>query len=173
MKTQRIRTKKNESKIASLNKIKILSLDIASVTGWATSKIEYGTWNFKTRKDESMGMKLLRFRSKLDEVHKLMNFNLIVYERAAGRFKAAIIHEAKLIAVVEEWCEANKIAYRAYSATEIKKFATNKGNAGKPLMIQAAKERLEYTGNDDNEADALHMLALASSELLNINLYND
>ena len=165
MKTKRIRTKKNETKIANLEAIRILSLDIASVTGWAVSETEYGTWDFKTRKDESMGMKLIRFRSKLNEVLQLINFNLIVYERAAGRFKAAIIHEAKMIGLVEEWCEESKIAYRAYSATEIKKFATDKGNAGKPLMIAAAKEKLGYEGNDDNEADALWMLKIAQRDL--------
>lgn len=132
------------------------------------SETEYGTWDFKTRADESMGMKLIRFRGKLDEVSKLMNFNLVVYERAAGRFKKAIIHEAKLIAVVEEWCERNDIDYRTYSATEIKKFATNKGNAGKPLMIKAAQDKLGYTGNDDNEADALWMLKLAQRDNIGV-----
>jgi len=165
MKTKRIRTKKNENKIAKLSDVNILSLDIASVTGWAVSETEYGTWDFKTRKDESIGMKLIRFRAKLNEVVNLLNFNLIVYERPAGRFKNSLIHEAKLIAVVEEWCEENKIAYRSYSATEIKKYATGKGNAGKPMMIKAAKEKLGYTGNDDNEADALWMLKVAQNDL--------
>ena len=165
MKTKRIRTKKNENKIAKLSDVNILSLDIASVTGWAVSETEYGTWDFKTRKDESIGMKLIRFRAKLNEVVNLLNFNLIVYERPAGRFKNSLIHEAKLIAVVEEWCEENKIAYRSYSATEIKKYATGKGNAGKPIMIKAAKEKLGYTGNDDNEADALWMLKVAQNDL--------
>ena len=82
--------------------IKILSLDVASVTGWAVSRLEYGTWDFKTRKDESMGMKLIRLRSKLDEVKQLTNFHLIVYERPAGRFKNAIIHEAKMLGLIEE-----------------------------------------------------------------------
>lgn len=167
MKTERIRSKENKEAQVSTTEVKILALDIASTTGWAISDTEYGTWNLKTRKDESSGMKLIRFRSKLEEVKKLVDFNLVVYERAAGMFKASIIHEAKLIGIVEEWCEINKIAYRSYSATEIKKFATGKGNAGKPLMISAAKEKYGYAGNDDNEADAIHMLKLAQSELIN------
>jgi len=165
MKTKRIRTKKNENKIAKLSDVNILSLDIASVTGWAVSETEYGTWDFKTRKDESIGMKLIRFRAKLNEVVNLLNFNLIVYERPAGRFKNSLIHEAKLIAVVEEWCEENKIAYRSYSATEIKKYATGKGNAGKPMMIEAAQNKLNYDGEDDNIADALWLLKLAQNDL--------
>lgn len=165
MRTKRIRTKKNEKKIAKLPNVKVLALDIASITGWAVSETEYGTWDFKTRKDESMGMKLIRFRSKLNEVKDLLNFNLIVYERPAGRFKNSIIHESKLIAIAEEWCENNNIAYRSYSATEIKKFATGKGTAGKPVMIKAAKTKLGYEGNDDNEADALWLLKLAENDL--------
>ncbi len=165
MKTVRIRTKKNEAKIANLSDVRILSLDIASVTGWAISETEHGTWDFKTRKDESMGMKLLRFRAKLNEVNELTRFNLVVYERAAGHFKNSIIHEAKLIGVVEEWCELNKIAYRSYSATEIKKFATGKGNAKKPDMVKAAQDKLGYDGEDDNVADALWLLKLAQKEL--------
>lgn len=161
MKAKRIKSTVIPKKIC---KVKILSLDVASVTGWAVSRTEYGTWDFKTRKDESMGMKLIRLRSKLDEVKSLLDFNLIVYERPAGRFKNSIIHEAKLLGIIEEWCEVNKVEYRSYSATEIKLFATGKGSAGKPVMIKAAKDKLGYTGNDDNEADALWMLELAQSE---------
>ena len=53
--------------------MKVLALDIASTTGWCLDKGIYGTWNFKTRKDESMGMKLIRFRAKLQEIHDLEN----------------------------------------------------------------------------------------------------
>lgn len=162
MKAQRIKIKSGE--VPKTNVV-VLSLDIASTTGWAISETEYGTWDFKTRKDESMGMKLLRFRAKLDEVFEITKFNLVVYERAAGRFKNSIIHEAKLIGVVEEFCELHKVAYRSYSAKEIKLFATGKGSAGKPVMIKAAKEKYGYEGDSDDEADALHMLKLAQRDL--------
>lgn len=142
----------------------VLSLDPASETGWATSKEIYGTWDLKTRKDESMGMKLIRLESKLNEIHKLKNLDIIVYERPAGRHAHSIIHQSKLIAVIEKFCEENDINYKAYSAKEIKLFATGKGNAGKPLMIKTAKEKYNYIGNNDNEADALHMLELFNSE---------
>jgi Holliday junction resolvasome RuvABC endonuclease subunit len=144
----------------------VLALDIASTTGWAKDfSTFYGTWDFKTRKDESIGMKLIRFRSKLEEVHKLMELDLIVYERPAGRHTNSIIHQSKLIAVLEEFCETKGIDYKAYSATEIKKHATGKGNSGKPAMIAAAAEKFGYSGNDDNVADALHLLDLCLTEL--------
>ena len=145
--------------------MKILSLDIASTTGWCLDKYLYGTWDFKTRKDESMGMKLIRFLAKLKEVYELENFDIVVYERPAGRHAHAIIHQAKLIGVLEQFCEENNVEYKSYSASEIKKFATGKGNANKQQMIDAAKHKYHYLGNDDNEADAMHMRYLAKEEL--------
>ena len=44
-------------------------------------------------------------------------------------------------------------------------FATGKGNARKPLMIANAKSLYGYDGEDDNIADALHLLKLAEGEL--------
>ena len=143
----------------------ILSIDPASTTGWAMSNEIYGTWDLKTLKDESIGMKLVRLRSKLNEVHKLSKLDLIVYERPAGVHKNPIIHQAKLIAIIETWCDDNGVEYRAYSSKEIKKFATGNGNCGKPAMIKAAKEKLAYVGNDDNETDALWLLNLVKTQL--------
>jgi len=145
--------------------LEVLSLDIASLTGWALSPTVYGTWDFKTLKDESMGMKLIRFNYKLKEFHKMNPLDIIIYERPAGKHANSIIHQAKLIAVLESFCESNSIDYRAFSASEIKKFATGKGNCGKAEMIKAAKEKYGYQGSDDNEADAIHMRELFRYQL--------
>lgn len=147
--------------------ISILALDQASECGWAITSTIYGTWDMTTRKDESSGMKLIRFKAKLTEVHSAQKLDLIVYERPAGRNAHAIIHAAKLVGIVEEFCEANHIQYRAYSASEVKKFATGKGNASKDQMILAAKEKLGYTGDNHNEADALWIWTLAKHEYAN------
>jgi len=146
-------------------KINILSIDQGSNCGWAVSRSIYGVWDLRTRKDESQGMKLLRFRAKLEEVCSLQKIDLIVYERVAGFHKSSIIHAAKLVAVVESFCEKMNISYRAYSATEIKKFATSKGNCSKQAMIDAAKEKLGYSGDSDDEADAMWLLELALHDL--------
>ena len=95
----------------------------------------------------------------------LKNLDIVVYERPAGRHTYAIIHQAKLIGVLEQFCEENDVEYKSYSASEIKKFATGKGNANKQQMIDAAKHKYHYLGNDDNEADAMHMRYLAKEEL--------
>lgn len=154
-------------KIADVNmsKIKILAIDPASTLGWALSNTEYGLWDLKTRRDESMGMKLLRLKAKLDEIHELEKIDMLAYERPAGRHTVAVIHHAKLVGKIEEWCEDNGVQYKGYSATEIKKFATGKGNANKEKMIAAAQTKLGYRGEDDNEADALWLLNLCREEL--------
>jgi len=144
--------------------VNILAIDPATLCGWATEH-EYGTWDLKLQKDESNGMKWLRFRAKLTEICKLANIEVIVYERPAGRHMGAVIHQAKLVAIIEEHAAEHRLEYKAYSATEIKKHATGKGNCGKPAMIAAAQEKLDYEGNDDNEADALWLYDLTVSRL--------
>ena len=141
----------NDLKVNNLN---ILAIDQASNCGWKT-KNAHGVWDFNTRKDESSGMKMLRFRAKLREVCNIEEINLIVYERVAGQHKNSIIHAAKMVAIIETFCEENNIEYKAVSASEVKKFATGKGNCGKDKMIEAAREKYGYEGNNDNEADAI------------------
>jgi len=140
--------------------MKILAIDQATHCGWCVNGIS-GVWDFSTKKDESTGSKMLRFRAKLREVCELEKIELIVYERVAGLHKSSIIHAAKMVAIIETFCEENNIHYAAFSAKEIKSFATGKGNAGKPAMIEAAKQKYGFSGDDDNEADALHLYHLA------------
>jgi hypothetical protein len=118
-------------------------------------------------------MKLIRLRSKLNEIARMQdgqsggNLDLVVFEaarNAAPKMQGALVHQARLQGVIEVWCHDNNIQYRGYSPSEIKKFATGKGNAGKADVIRAAREKLGYAGNDDNEADALWLLRLAQDE---------
>lgn len=142
----------------------ILAIDQATVAGWKTSTAS-GTWNLKTKADESMGIKLIRFKAKIKEICKLEDIGIIVYERAASQYKASLIHGSKLIAIIELFCEENKLECKAYSANEIKMFATGNGNAGKPAMIQACIDKYNITPADDNEADAVHIYYLAKTDL--------
>ena len=141
----------------------ILALDIATTTGWKT-ETSSGVWKLKQKKDDSTGMKLVRLKSYLKELIALEKIDIVVYERPAGMFKSAIITESELIGVVLLLCEELSLQYTAYSATEIKKFATGKGNAKKQDMINAAVA-LGYNPEDDNEADAIHLYNLAKKDL--------
>lgn len=141
--------------------IKILALDPATHCGWAISNQIYGVWNLTPKRDESAGSRLLRLRSKLNEIIKNEKITLVVFERPGGRHIGAVIVQSEIQGQIKVICEDNGVEYRAYSSQEIKKFATGKGNAGKPLMIQSAKDKLGYLGSDDNEADAIWLLELA------------
>lgn len=142
---------------------KILALDPATHCGWAISRELYGVWNLTPKRDESIGMRLIRLRSKLREIIESEKINVIVFERPGGQFKGAIIVQSEIQGIIKMVCEDYHIQHKAYSSQEIKKFATGKGNVGKPAMIAAAKERLGYPEEkkDDNEVDALWLLELA------------
>ena len=143
----------------------ILALDIATKTGWKT-RTASGVWDLKVNRGESESMRVIRFRAKVKELIELENIDLIAYERAAGRYKSSIIVVSEMIGVLKLLCSELNIDMARYSATEIKKFATGKGNANKEAMIEAAKE-LGYNPKDDNEADAIHIYRLCEKDINN------
>lgn len=61
------------------------------------------------------------------------------------------------------WREAWR--YIEIAPGTLKKYATGKGNAGKNAMLIAARDRLGYTGEDNDQADALWLRA-AGHEVL-------
>jgi Holliday junction resolvasome RuvABC endonuclease subunit len=142
----------------------ILSLDIATKTGWCT-KTASGVWDFKPKRGESEGMRVVRFKSRVREMITMEQINVIAYERPAGIHKASIMVASEMIGVLKDLCIELGVEVANYAATEIKKFATGKGNAKKPDMISAA-QALGYTPEDDNEADAIHLYRLAIQELV-------
>lgn len=142
----------------------ILALDVATKTGWCT-KTSHGTWDFKIKRDESSGMRLIRFKAKILELLKLENINVVVFERSAGRHASSVIVQSELHGVLKSICEENNIQYKAYSAKEIKSYATGNGNASKTAMIKKAQEKLDSSVEDDNEADAMWLYQLAKEDL--------
>jgi Holliday junction resolvasome RuvABC endonuclease subunit len=67
------------------------------------------------------------------------------------------------LAMLEAWCAANNIAIYGVSVGTIKKHWTGKGNAKKEAMVAEA-ERRGYRVVDDNQADALAILAYGINE---------
>jgi len=145
--------------------VKILALDPATSCGWAHSCGLGGTWDCSIRRDESAGMRLIRLRGKLCEIRDSAGVDLCVFEaarNAAPKMQGALVVGAMLQAVIMQWCIDNKVEYQGYSPTEIKKFATGKGNAGKDDMFKAAKTKwpsVEFV--DNNHVDAQWILAFA------------
>lgn len=142
--------------------MRILAIDPATKCGWAHSDGPRGTWDLSIRRDESAGMRLIRFKGKLNEIQRDVGVDVVAYEAArnAGpNMQGALVVQAMIQGVLVSWCEENGVEYRGYSPTEVKKHATGKGNAGKDAMIAAAVKRFGAVG-DDNEADALWILDL-------------
>lgn len=142
--------------------MKILSLDVATHCGWCTETTS-GVWDFSIKKDESSGMRLIRFKSKLREVVEIERIDLITFEAAAIYSKFPNFVQSEMHGVLKVFCEENKIEHRSFAVTEVKKHATGKGNAGKQLMVVAAQQKLGYTGHDDNQADAMWIYDLTKS----------
>jgi Holliday junction resolvasome RuvABC endonuclease subunit len=152
------------------NRSSCLALDPATSCGWAVTPEISGVWDLSIRRDESGGMKLLRLEAKLNEVAASVTapLKLVVYEAARNalpKMQGSLVHQAKLQAIIERWCTEKGIDYKGYSPTEIKRFATGKGNANKEAMKSAAQLKFPSVKIlDDNHADALLLLRLAERD---------
>lgn len=149
--------------------MKILALDCATRTGWAVlmdGAVESGVQVFDVRRGESRGMRFLRFRAWLNQMLDQVKPEVLIFEQAHHRGGAATEVGVGLATRVMELACEREIEYQTVHTGTLKKFATGKGNAGKPAMIAAAKERFPtQVVEDDNQADALLILAWAMNEL--------
>src|SRR6478736_3517810 len=141
----------------------LLALDIATKTGFCTQTAS-GSWNLTPKKDESRGMRLVRFRAKLREICELEKIDLIVFEQLASYGKFPNFVGAEMQGVLKLFCEESLIEYRSYAPTEIKKFGTGSGGAKKDKMVTAAQKYKPEVTSDD-EADAIILYHLAIEDL--------
>ncbi len=143
----------------------ILALDLGTRTGWALrwdrDHVASGVEAFDLRRQESVGMRILRFRRWLREMLELTQAGLVAYEqpiihRTRRQANVSVAHnlEGVLLAQLE-----GRVDYVAPMPSEVKKHATGKGNAPKPLMVAAARARWGKEVQDEDEADALCVLA--------------
>ncbi len=137
----------------------ILALDLGTTTGFALSPSEgsivSGVWNNKGGRYEGGGMRYLRFRNHLDEMHKLAPIGAVYFEevrRHAGTDAAHVY--GGMLATLTAWCEEKGIPYEGVPVGTIKKFVCGKGNGSKDAVI-AAVRALGYDPHDDNAADAI------------------
>jgi len=147
----------------------ILALDVATETGWATNSngtLQSGITSFKMKRGESPGMRFLRCRAWLNEMHGLLGnkIDVIVYEQAQHRGGAATMVCVGLVTEVQAFASKYEIEMMPVHTGTLKKFATGKGNASKKEMIRAAKKR-GWKPKDDNEADAQLLLEYGMYEL--------
>lgn len=149
----------------------ILALDPATLCGWAHSSGRSGTWDLSAKKDESVGMRLFKLKSMLNNIMNSFGIDLLVFEAViygGMQGQRAMIVQAELQGVIKLWCEEQRpiLQYKGFGSNVIKKHATGKGNAKKAAMIDAACVRWKrvFQDTDDNEVDALWLLDLAMKE---------
>lgn len=153
----------------------ILALDTATHCGWASwngRKMTSGLQEFKLGRGESPGMRFLRFRKWIREMIDLVKPDLICYERSA-HFKGMAAAECHHGFQAELHTECARVGLNVMPVqnSALKKHATGKGNAGKDMMIEAARERWvkynEWVPGEltHDEADALCLLSFAIDEL--------
>ena len=140
----------------------ILSLDLATRTGWATNiNRQSGIQTFTLKRGESPGMRFLRCRAWLNDMLKLLGgIDVIVYEQAHHHGGAATACCVGLVTVVQTFAAEHGIELMTVHTGELKRWATSMGNAGKSKMIEAARQR-GWAPVDDNEADASLLLEYA------------
>ena len=127
----------------------ILALDLGTQTGWALidrdGTTNSGSQSFKPQRFEGGGIDQVVF----EEVRRHAGVDAA---HAYGGF----------LGQLSAWCEHHQIPYQGVPVGTIKKHATGKGNASKEEMILAVRAN-GHQPADDNEADALALLAWAIS----------
>ena len=158
----------------SSEQLSTLALDMATKTGWAHSCGVSGVWDFSILKDESGGMRLVRFQGKIKEIYEQVGIDLIVFEGVSAgvgpRANLSVLKlGAKMQAMVEQFAIQNGIETMGFNLQTIKSFAlgnAEKGKRNKEAMVAAARKKfLDVEIVDDNQADALWLLELAKTTL--------
>lgn len=146
-----------------LKKEEILSLDIATTTGYHTFKGKGGAWCFKESKTRNDNKKHKHFRDTLIKFITENNIRMICAEDVLMnkmRFRATV-SLSEMRGVLLEVCDELDLPEPEFlNATTIKMFATGKGNASKDEMIEACKTKWNIIPFDNNEADAIAILYL-------------
>lgn len=142
----------------------ILALDLGTATGWAFGSAGLfvsGVWNLKGSRYEGGGMRFLRLKGFVAEVHSKSRIERIVYEevrRHAGTDAAHVY--GGLQGALTAWGEENSVPYESVPVGAIKKFWTGVGSSSKEKMVaECARRGMRIS--DHNEADAVALLHLA------------
>lgn len=147
----------------------ILAIDIGTQTGWAMiargGKITGGSEGFGAKRNEGPGQRWLKFRAFLSETQRSAeSIQVVYYERVLHHTAVQAAHVyGGFEAMLQAWCEANRVRMVAVSPGTIKKHWTGKGNADKAAMVAEAVRR-GFRPTDDNHADALALLSYAVGE---------
>lgn len=149
--------------------VSIVSLDLGTNTGWAVAAAGgatlSGSESFRPGRFEGGGMRYLRFRRWLTELKATVSPIEAVYFEEVRRHAGVDAAHAYggFLATLTAWCEHHQIPYQGVPVGTIKRHATGKGNADKATVMAAIRAQ-GFRPVDDNEADALALLAWARAQ---------
>lgn len=138
----------------------ILAFDPGTKLGWAVKTgrkpvSASGTENLSTKRHESIGMRFVRLEQFVDKTLKTYDPHIVLFEEVRRHVGTSAAHiYGAIISAIMRQCELHEVMYVSVPVGEIKRHWTGKGNAGKDLMIEVAKD-MGYNPKDDNEADAI------------------
>jgi crossover junction endodeoxyribonuclease RuvC len=147
----------------------LLALDLGTTTGYKVGNKQAsvsGVLDLKPSRWEGGGMRGVKFRQKLQQMHDAFTITRVVYEevhRHRGTDAAHIY--GGLLMILTAWCEESDIPYEGVGVGTIKKFWTGKGNADKATMVAEAESR-GFSPSDDNEADAIALFEMKVGEIV-------
>lgn len=144
----------------------ILAIDIGSQLGWARcardGTVASGSEGFSPGKCGGAGQRWLAFRQFLnDQRNAAGEIHVVYYEdvkQHAGTLAAHVY--GGFLAMLQAWCASNHLLLKPVGVGTVKKHWTGNGAAKKDLMVATARDR-GFAVVDDNQADALAILALA------------
>ena len=151
----------------------ILAIDPATLCGWAAwddVEVCSGVWNLKPGRGETPGVRFLRFEACL-RLAMMEPPRIVAWEQSHQQGNASAVYnglKAIMQKQVAKWVRCHDVDVLTCNNTTLKKWSTGSGRASKEDMIQAAMARYcEYTLHllDDNEADALLLLAWAREQV--------
>ncbi len=146
----------------------ILALDTGIHTGWATlidGQIESGVQDFSKRRGESNGLMFMRFNAWLEEMRRLSDYDLVVFERAHHRGGYAAEVGLGLTTRVQEFAARYSAEYMAVHSLTLKKFITGSGKASKEDMMTFFEKETGRKPGSDDEADAYCLLLFGMNEM--------
>lgn len=145
----------------------VLSLDLGTKTGWAIDNVDgitsSGTKDFKVEKNQTAGVKFLRFFDWLSELNANNNqeISMVFYEQVMSHNGVKAAHAyGGFLGTLLHWCALNEIDCTGVHVGTIKKFIAGNGKASKEDVKEAVRV-LGFDPIDDNEADAIALLQYA------------
>ena len=162
--------------------MRVIGLDLGSLCGFAWTDDgkphveQSGVMNFHLRHYEGGGLRLLRFENFLSELLRHEGSCLVYFEEVIwrpgrgdtigkGDLGAGAVIYGELSGALMTTCERMAVPFEGFKPGEIKKAATGKGNANKQMMVEAAQKAYGPAVDSDDQADALHILALGLDRL--------